>query len=85
MSRFKHFHIDILKIDKSFIDDISFHQDEMNIATTIIGMVHTLGLKVLAVGVETTAQLAFLREKGCDSYQGYIRSQPLPAEEIAKL
>jgi len=85
LSSLKHFPIDVLKIDKSFIDDIPFHQDDMEIAATIIGMAHTLGLKVLAVGVETTAQLEFLTEKGCDSYQGYLRSQPVSAEEMARL
>ncbi|MCX7102612.1 MAG: EAL domain-containing protein, partial [Methylobacter sp.] len=81
----KDFPLDVLKIDKSFIDDIPFHQDDMEIAATIIGMAHTLGLKVLAEGVETTAQLEFLQEKGCDMYQGFIRSQPVSADEITKL
>ena len=85
LSSLKHFPIDVLKIDKSFIDDIPFHQDDMEIAATIIGMAHTLDLKVIAVGVETTAQLEFLKEKGCDSYQGYIRSQPVSAEDMTRL
>jgi EAL domain-containing protein (putative c-di-GMP-specific phosphodiesterase class I) len=57
----------------------------MVITATIIAMGHTLGFKVLAEGVETTEQLAFLREKGCDTYQGYIKSPPISAEEFAKL
>ncbi len=81
----KHFPLDLLKIDKSFIDDIPFHQDDMEIAATIIAMGHILGFKVLAEGVETEAQLAFLQEKGCDMYQGYIKSRPVPAEEFARL
>ncbi len=85
LARLKDFPLDVLKIDKSFIDDIPFHQDDMEIAATIIGMAHTLGLKVLAEGVETTAQLEFLQEKGCDMYQGFIRSQPVSADEITKL
>ena len=85
LSSLKHLPIDALKIDKSFIDDIPFHQDDMEIAATIIGMAHTLDLKVIAVGVETTAQLEFLKEKGCDSYQGYLRSQPVSAEDMTKL
>ena len=85
LNRLKHFPLDVLKIDKSFIDDIPFHQDDMEIAATIVGMAHTLGLKVLAEGVETTAQLAFLQEKGCDMYQGYIRSQPVSADEMTQL
>jgi len=81
----KHFPLDLLKIDKSFIDDIPFHQDDMEIAATIIAMGHILGFKVLAEGVETPEQLAFLQEKGCDMYQGYIKSRPVSAEEFAGL
>jgi diguanylate cyclase (GGDEF)-like protein/PAS domain S-box-containing protein len=81
----KHFPLDILKIDKSFIDDIPFHQDDMEIAATIVAMGHTLGFKVLAEGVETPEQLAFLLEKGCDSYQGYIKSKPVSAHEFSEL
>ncbi|PPK71784.1 PAS domain S-box-containing protein/diguanylate cyclase (GGDEF)-like protein/hemerythrin-like metal-binding protein [Methylobacter tundripaludum] len=81
----KHFPLDVLKIDKSFIDDIPHLQDDMEIAATIIAMGHILGFKVLAEGVETPEQLAFLREKNCDSYQGYILSPPVPAEAFALL
>ncbi len=81
----KHFPLDLLKIDKSFIDDIPHLQDDMEIASTIIAMGHILGFKVLAEGVETPEQLAFLQEKGCDMYQGYIKSRPIPAEEFAEL
>ncbi|MGZ5075880.1 MAG: sensor domain-containing protein [Methylobacter sp.] len=81
----KHFPLDVLKIDKRFIDDIPFHQDDMEIAATIIAMGHILGFKVLAEGVETEEQLAFLQEKGCDRYQGYIKSRPIPAEAFADL
>jgi len=81
----KHFPLDVLKIDKRFIDDIPFQQDDMEIAATIVAMGHILGFKVLAEGVETVAQLAFLQEKGCDMYQGYIKSKPVPAHEFAEL
>ncbi|MDO9140682.1 MAG: EAL domain-containing protein [Methylobacter sp.] len=81
----KHFPLDVLKIDKSFIDDIPHLQDDMEIAATIIAMGHILGFKVLAEGVETPEQLAFLREKNCDLYQGYITSPPLPAAAFIKL
>jgi diguanylate cyclase (GGDEF)-like protein/PAS domain S-box-containing protein len=81
----KRFPLDVLKIDKSFIDDIPSLQDDMEITATIVAMGHILGFKVLAEGVETLEQLAFLREKGCDTYQGYIKSKPLPAEEFARL
>jgi diguanylate cyclase (GGDEF)-like protein/PAS domain S-box-containing protein len=81
----KHFPLDSLKIDKSFIDDIPHLQDDMEIAATIIAMGHMLGFKVLAEGVETPEQLAFLQEKGCDAYQGYIKSKPVPADEFVQL
>ncbi|MGZ8181224.1 MAG: putative bifunctional diguanylate cyclase/phosphodiesterase [Methylobacter sp.] len=81
----KRFPVDVLKIDKSFIDDIPHLQDDMEITATIIAMGHTLGFKVLAEGVETQEQLDFLREKGCDAYQGYFTSKPVPAEDFAEL
>jgi diguanylate cyclase (GGDEF)-like protein len=85
LSYLKRFPLDILKIDKSFVDDIPFHQDDMEIAAAIIAMGHTLGFKVLAEGVETAEQLAFLQGKGCDLYQGYLTSPPVPAEAFEKL
>ena len=81
----KRFPVTTLKIDKSFVDDIPYKQENMTISTTIIAMGHILGFKVLAEGIETLEQLAFLQEKGCDSYQGYIKSQPLPAQEFEQL
>jgi EAL domain-containing protein (putative c-di-GMP-specific phosphodiesterase class I) len=57
----------------------------MEIAATIVAMGHTLGFKVLAEGVETTEQLDFLRQTGCDIYQGFIASPPLPAKNFADL
>jgi EAL domain-containing protein (putative c-di-GMP-specific phosphodiesterase class I) len=81
----KRFPLDVLKIDKSFIDDIPHQADDMAIASAIISMGQTLGFKVLAEGVETPAQLNFLQLKGCDIYQGYIKSKPIPADEFVKL
>ncbi len=81
----KYFPLDVLKIDKNFIDDIPFLQGDMEITATIIAMAHTLGFKVSAEGVETPEQLAFLQAKGCDSYQGYLHSRALPAEAFAEL
>jgi len=81
----KSFPLNVLKIDKRFIDDIPHSKDGMEIAATIIAMGHTLGLKVLAEGVETPEQLAFLRKQNCDIYQGYIKSRPLSAREFAEL
>jgi EAL domain-containing protein (putative c-di-GMP-specific phosphodiesterase class I) len=79
----KRFPLDVLKIDKSFIDDIPFDISDMEIASTIIAIGQTLNFKVLAEGVETAEQLDFLRQKGCDSYQGYYKSRPLDKEAFA--
>ena len=81
----KSFPLNVLKIDKRFIDDIPSLQDDMAITATIIAMGKILGFKVLAEGVETPEQLAFLKEKGCDIYQGYIKSKPLTAEHFFTL
>ena len=81
----KRFPVDVLKIDKSFIDDIPNSNGDIGIATTILAIGEKLGFKVLAEGVETEAQLAFLKAHGCDMYQGYLKSKPLPADEFAKL
>jgi diguanylate cyclase (GGDEF)-like protein/PAS domain S-box-containing protein len=81
----KHFPLDVLKIDKSFIDEIPHNKDDMEIAATIVAMGHILGFKVLAEGVETQEQLSFLQDSGCDMYQGYFKSRPIPAEEFSVL
>ena len=78
----KRFPLDVLKIDKKFIDDIPHSKDDMAIANAIIGLAHTLGFKVLAEGVETAAQLEFLQQQRCDHYQGYLFSPPVPAEKF---
>ena len=85
LSYLRHFPLDTLKIDKSFVRDIPDHRDDMEIATAIIQLAHILGFTVLAEGVETEAQLDFLREHGCDLYQGFLFSQPVPASEFVKL
>ena len=85
LSYLKRFPLDILKIDKSFVDDIPFHLDDMEIAATIIAMGHSLGFKVMAEGVETIEQLNFLQQKGCDMYQGYLTSPPVPAEDFENM
>ncbi|NCB57419.1 MAG: EAL domain-containing protein [Gammaproteobacteria bacterium] len=81
----KRFPLDVLKIDKSFVDDIPHKKDDMEIAAAIVAMAHTLRLKVLAEGVETEEQLTFLKEQGCDCYQGYLMSPPVPADQFEQL
>lgn len=76
----KTFPLDVLKIDKSFIEDLETSADDREIAAAVIAMGHTLGLKVLAEGVETEAQLALLRDLGCDYYQGYLKSPAVSAD-----
>ncbi|MCP4636193.1 MAG: EAL domain-containing protein [Methyloversatilis sp.] len=78
----KRFPIDVLKIDQSFVRDIPQDRNDMEIAATIIAMAHTLKLRVIAEGVETPEQHAFLKERGCDAWQGYLRSRPVPADEF---
>jgi diguanylate cyclase (GGDEF)-like protein/PAS domain S-box-containing protein len=80
----KLFPVDVLKIDKSFIDNIPASSDDMEIAATIIAMAKTLRMKVLAEGVETALQLDFLKENNCDIYQGYLTSKPLPVEDFER-
>ncbi len=81
----RRFPIDRLKIDQSFVRDISEHSNGDELVSTIIAMGRNLNMQVLAEGVETEAQLAFLRAKECDAYQGYLYSRPVPAEEFEVL
>ncbi len=83
LSYLKRFPIDKLKVDRSFIRDISTNKDDATIATTIISMGHNLGVKVIAEGVETQEQLAFLKENRCDETQGYYVSRPLSAPDFS--
>ena len=79
------FPIQTLKIDKSFVHDISDDPDEAAIASSIIAMAHSLKLNVIAEGVETEEQLEFLRERNCDEMQGYLFSGPVQASDFEKL
>ena len=76
--------IDTLKIDKEFVGDITTDPDDEAITSTVIMMAHSLGLEVVAEGVETPEQLDYLREQKCDEVQGNIVSQPLDAERCLR-
>ncbi|OWW21902.1 putative bifunctional diguanylate cyclase/phosphodiesterase [Noviherbaspirillum denitrificans] len=81
----KRFPLDVLKIDKGFIDGIPHRKDDGAIAAAIVAMGQTLGFKVLAEGVEHEGQLAFLQSTGCNMYQGFLRSPPVPADTFREL
>ena len=80
----KRFTLDALKIDRSFIKDLTTDPDDRAITRAIIALARTLGLKVVAEGVEEKAHLKLLMEMGCDQAQGYLFSPPLPAEEFVE-
>jgi len=75
----KQFPIDVLKIDRTFVDGLPSGEQDAQIARAIIAMAHSLNLSVIAEGVETHEQLEFLREHGCDEVQGYLFGRPMPA------
>ncbi len=77
--------IDVLKIDKSFINDVTRDLDDASLVTAIVGLARNLRLNVVAEGVETTEQLDFLNTLHCDEWQGYLFSKPLPAADFSKL
>lgn len=85
LSYLKQFSVDKLKIDKSFIDNVVIDANDAVIVQATIAMAHSMGLKVIAEGVETQVQAAYLKKLQCDQIQGYYFSRPLPADEIAQL
>jgi diguanylate cyclase (GGDEF)-like protein len=85
MSYLRRFPIDKLKIDRVFINEIASRPEDASIVRAIVSLAHSLNLKVVAEGVETSAQLDFLKTAGCDEYQGYHYSRPLPADQFQRL
>ena len=82
LSYLRHFRVNKLKIDRSFIRNVATNSDDATIAAAIIGMAKSLSLKVIAEGVEGEIQMSFLREHGCDEIQGYYFSKPITAAEV---
>ena len=85
MSYLRRFPIDHLKIDRSFLSEITARSDDASIVGAIVSLAHNLRLKVIAEGVETTAQLDLLKTLGCDQYQGYQFSPPVPVADFERL
>ncbi|MGH8353220.1 MAG: putative bifunctional diguanylate cyclase/phosphodiesterase [Pseudomonas sp.] len=85
LSYLKRFPVDYVKIDQTFIRDLSVGGEDAAITRAIIAMAHSLELKVVAEGVETQAQMDFLKSQHCDEIQGFLISRPVPAEQFAEL
>ena len=84
LSYLKKFPIDVIKIDRSFIKDIPGNQDDMEITSAVIAMARNLRLHVVAEGIETAEQLAFLRHQRCDIGQGYLFDKPIPGNQLVE-
>ena len=78
----KRFPIDILKIDRSFVMECDTETDGMAIANAVIALGHSLGMRIVAEGVERAAQLQLLRQQGCEEFQGYLIARPMPPGEV---
>jgi EAL domain-containing protein (putative c-di-GMP-specific phosphodiesterase class I) len=85
LSHLKRFPIDALKIDQSFVRDLTTDEDDAGIVTAVIGMGKSLHMRVVAEGVETREQLSMLQEYGCPQGQGYYFSRPVPAVDFGHL
>jgi EAL domain-containing protein (putative c-di-GMP-specific phosphodiesterase class I) len=85
LSSLKHFPLDKLKIDQSFVRDLVTDSYDAAIITAVVALGHGLKLEVIAEGVETQEQLKFLRSVKCDGVQGYYLSRPLPAQDATNL
>lgn len=85
LSYLKRFPVDYVKIDQTFIRDLTPGSEDAAITRAIIAMAHSLELKVVAEGVETQAQMDFLKSQRCDEIQGYLISKPVPVEQFAQL
>ena len=85
LAALKRFPMDCVKIDRSFVNDIPGDAGDVALTRAIIAMGHSLGLHVVAEGVERRDQLDFLRDEGCDEYQGYHFAKPMPESVLTRL
>jgi EAL domain-containing protein (putative c-di-GMP-specific phosphodiesterase class I) len=85
LSYLKRFPVTTLKIDRSFVSDVVTNSADAGIVRAVVAMAHGLKLNVIAEGVETKEQFAYLRENGCDALQGYWFSRPLTIESVDRL
>ena len=82
LSYLRRYPFDTLKIDRSFVSDITTDPQDRELVNAVIAMAHSLGLTVVAEGVESEAELNYLNSRGCDLAQGYLFSRPLSASEL---
>ncbi|MEL7400626.1 MAG: EAL domain-containing protein, partial [Pseudomonadota bacterium] len=85
LSYLRSYPFDVLKIDRSFVTDIAFDDADRKLINAAVAMGHSMGLRVVAEGVETEAQASHLREIGCDYAQGYLYSRPVAADDITRM
>jgi diguanylate cyclase (GGDEF)-like protein/PAS domain S-box-containing protein len=85
LSYLKRFPVDVLKIDRSFVHDLAAGEEDAAMVDAIISLARGLHMRVIAEGVETPAQLAYLREQGCDEVQGFLYSRALPVPEVEQI
>ena len=84
LSYLKHFDVDALKIDRTFVRDLPHDRGDAAIVTAVVALGHAMGLRVVAEGVETAEQMAMVTRLGCDEMQGFHFSRPLPPEKLER-
>jgi len=82
LTHLKQFPVDDIKIDRSFVRDLAYDAGDAAIVAAVVGLGRSLGLRVVAEGIEDAAQAEILREMGCDEAQGYFYARPMPASRV---
>jgi EAL domain-containing protein (putative c-di-GMP-specific phosphodiesterase class I) len=85
LSYLRRFPVDLLKVDRSFVDGLGSDPGDSAIVTAIVTLAHTLGLQAVAEGVESEEQLSELRRLGCDTAQGFYFARPVPGHDVGEL